>query len=118
MAVDASASIHAKNSLEKMMAHQLAAVHRVVMDHMAFVPSRHDIAGQVKRLNAVARCMSVYQQGLLTMRKLRQDGYQRISVQYVKVSEGSQAVISNTKLHSPKMNFNTKRNHIWTHVSS
>ena len=36
-----------------MMAHQLAAVHRVVMDQMAFVPSQYDVAGQEKRLNAV-----------------------------------------------------------------
>src|SRR5688572_32536222 len=69
---DASGSIQAENSLEKMMAHQLAAVHRVVMDHMAFVPSQYDMAGQAKRLNAAARCMSVYQQELVTMRKLRQ----------------------------------------------
>ena len=81
-------SSQAKNSPEKMLAHQLAAVHRVVMDHMA---------GQAKRLNAVARCMSAYQQGLLTLRKLRQDGHQRISVQYVNVREGSQAVIGNVQ---------------------
>ena len=36
MGLDASVSIQAKNSPEKMLAHQLAAVHRVVMDHMAF----------------------------------------------------------------------------------
>ena len=39
------------------MTHVLAAVHRVVMDHMAFVPSQYDIAAQAKRLNAVARCL-------------------------------------------------------------
>jgi hypothetical protein len=97
MALDAAASIQAKSSPEKMLAHQLAAVHRVVMEHMAFSPSRHDIAGQAKRLNAVARCMSVYQQGLLTLRKLRQGGHQRISVQYVNVTDGSQAVIGNVQ---------------------
>jgi len=37
--------------------------------------------------------MSVYQQGLLTLQKLSQGGHQRISVQYVNVSEGGQAVI-------------------------
>jgi hypothetical protein len=93
MGLDAAVSIQAKNSPEKMLAHQLAAVHRVVMDHMAFSPSRHDIAGQAKRLNAVARCMSVYQQGLLTLRKLRQGGHQRISVHHVHVSDGGQAIV-------------------------
>jgi hypothetical protein len=40
MAVDASTSIQAKNTLEKMMVHQLAAVHRAVMDQLAFAQSR------------------------------------------------------------------------------
>jgi hypothetical protein len=59
MGLDASVSIQAKNSLEKMLAHhQLAALHQAIMDHLAFS----------------------YQQGLLTFRKLRQGGHQRISV--------------------------------------
>jgi hypothetical protein len=37
--------------------------------------------------------MSVYQQGLLTSKKLRQDGRQQITVQYVNVSHGSQAAV-------------------------
>src|SRR5262245_42783326 len=86
-----------QDSLEKMLAHQLATVHQVVMDHMAFIPSRYDVAGQAKRLNAAARCMSVYQQGLLTLRKLRQGGHQRISVQYVNVTDGAQAVIGSVQ---------------------
>jgi hypothetical protein len=95
MAVDASASIQARDSLEKMLAHQLAALHRAVMDQLAFASSRYDISDQAKRLNAAAKCMSVYQQGLETLRKLRQGGQQRIMVQYVNVSEGGQAVIGN-----------------------
>jgi hypothetical protein len=63
------------------------------MEHMAFVPSQHDIAGQAKRLNAVARCMSAYQQGLLTLRKLRHGGHQRISVQHIQVCDGGQAIV-------------------------
>jgi hypothetical protein len=80
-----------------MLAHQLAAVHRAVMDQLAFAPSRYDVSDQAKRLNSAAKCMSVYQQGLQTLRKLRQGGQQRITVQYVKVTEGSQAVISNVQ---------------------
>ena len=36
---------------------------------------------------------SVYQQGLLALHKVRQNGQQRITVQYVNVSNGSQPVI-------------------------
>lgn len=70
------------------------------MDHLAFVPSQYDVAAQAKRLNAVARCMSVYQQGLLTMRKLRQGGHQRISVQYVKVTEGARQSSATYKIQN------------------
>jgi len=40
--------------------------------------------------------MAVHQQGLLTLHKMRQNG-QRITVQYVNVSNGSQAVIANVR---------------------
>jgi hypothetical protein len=93
MGLDAAVSIQAKNSPEKMLAHQLAALHRAVMDQLAFAPSRYDVSDQTKCLNSAAKCMSVYQQGLETLRKLRQGGQQRITVQYVNVSEGGQAVI-------------------------
>jgi len=95
MALDAANSIQASNSLEKMLAHQLAAAHRVAMEQLGCVRYGQDAAAQAKRLNAAARCMEAYQQGLLTLRKLRQNGNQRITVQYVNVSNGSQAVIGN-----------------------
>lgn len=93
LALDASASIEAANSLEKMLAHQLAVAHKNALEqvgraHGACVPDM-----EIKRLNAAARFMSVFQQGLLTLKKLRQGGQQQITVQYVNVSHGSQAVI-------------------------
>ena len=95
MALDAANTIQASNSLEKMLAHQLAAAHKVAMQQLGCVRYGQDAAAQAKRLNAVARCMEAYQQGLLTLRKLRQNGNQRITVQYVNVSNGSQAVLGN-----------------------
>ena len=93
MGVDAANSIQACNSLEKMLAHQLAAAHNAVMQQLGRIKYDYDPAIEVKRLNAVSRCMTTYQNGLLTMRKLRQSGNQRITVQYVNVDNGSQAVI-------------------------
>jgi hypothetical protein len=95
MALDAADSIQAGNSLEKMLAHQLAAAHRTAMEQMRLSSYDRDPAAQSKRLNAAAKCMTAYQNGLLTLRKLRQTGNQRITVQYVNVSEGGQAVIGN-----------------------
>jgi hypothetical protein len=95
MALDAANSIQAGNSLERMLAHQLAAAHKLVMEQMGQVSCEHDAAAQAKRLNAASRCMAVYQQGLLALHKVRQNGQQRIMVQYVNVSNSSQPVIRN-----------------------
>jgi hypothetical protein len=95
MGLDAADSIQARNSLEKMLAHQLAATHAVIMEQVGLVHVRDEGQTTAKRLSAIARCLQAYQHGLLTLKKLRQTGNQRIVVQYVNVSEGGQAVIGN-----------------------
>jgi hypothetical protein len=97
MALDAANCIEADNGLEKMLAHQLAIAHKVAMEQMGHVSREYDAAVQAKLMNAAARCMAVYQQGLLALHKMRQNGQQRITVQYVNVSHGSQAVIGNVE---------------------
>jgi hypothetical protein len=94
MGVDAANSIQAGNSLEKMLAHQLAAAHKAAMEMIgSVVPHSRDAAIQNRRLNAAVRCMTAYQQGLLTLRKLKLGAHQRISVQHVHVSDGGQAIV-------------------------
>ena len=97
MALDATTSIQANNSLEKMLAHQMATAHKLAMQLMGQVCYEQDAAMQAKRLNAAVRCMAIYQQWLLAIHKLRQNGQQRIMVQYVNVSDGSQAIIGNVQ---------------------
>jgi hypothetical protein len=63
MGVDAANAIQAGNSLEKMLAHQLAAAHKAAMEMIGSVyPNSHDASAHTKRLNAAARCMHAYQQ--------------------------------------------------------
>jgi len=95
MALDAPASIEATNSLEKILAHQLAVAHKNAMEQVGRAHGACAPDTEIKRLNVATRFMSVFQQGLLTLRKIRQNGQQRITVQYVNVSQGSQAVIGN-----------------------
>ena len=76
-----------------MLAHQLATAHKTAMELIGLAQYERDAAAQAKRLNAAARFMGIYQQGLLTLCKLRQNGQQRIMVQYVNVSDGGQAVV-------------------------
>ena len=100
MALDAANSIEASNSLERMLAHQMGAAHKLAMEQMGRVSYEHDAAAQAKRWNAAARCMTVCQQGLLALHKIRQNGQHRIMVQYVNVSNGSQAVIGSIERDS------------------
>lgn len=100
MALDAANSIQACNSLEKMLAHQMATAHKLAMELMGQISYELDADAQAKRLNAAARCMAVYQQVLLALHKVRQNGQQRITVQYVNIAEGGQAVIGDIERQS------------------
>ena len=94
MALDLANTVQAGNTAEKMLAHQLAAMHKVGMEMIgSVVPQSRDAAIQNRRLNAAVRCMLAYQPGLLTLRKLRLGPHQRISVQHIHVRDGGQAIV-------------------------
>lgn len=95
MAQDVSASIKAENSLEKMLAHQLAVAHKMVMELIGQARHTSHPEIEIQRLTVATRFMTSFQQGMLTLKKLRHGGQQKITVQYVNVSEGGQAVIGN-----------------------
>lgn len=102
--IDAAESIGAQNSLEKMLAHQLAVAHEAGMrlmdralcyDAGGRAMKEGDSVEACRLANAAARLLSVYQAGLLTLQKLRTGGNQTVTVQHVNVQPGGQAVIGN-----------------------
>jgi hypothetical protein len=112
LAVDAADSIEAENSLEKMLSHQMALAHHMAMKigNMAMTelsrveqaesqnrrPS--DSTVELQRLcNSTARMMGAYQDGLMTLQRLRSGGSQTMTVQHVHVGEGGQALIGNVQ---------------------
>jgi hypothetical protein len=66
-AVDAAVSAGASNSLEKMLCHQLAAVHHSAMLLIGRSCSNIEPVDKVRMANAAARMMDVFQSGLLTL---------------------------------------------------
>lgn len=98
MALDAADTIKADNSLEKMLAHQLAAAHKVAMEITAKGTLQHDSIEKTRMLNLACRMMETYQRGLLTLQRLRSNGEQKITVQYVTVADGAQAIVGNVKV--------------------
>lgn len=98
MGIDAAEAIGAGNSLERMLAHELALAHEAtmrLMDRALSFESSQDAVESCRLANTAARLMGVYQDGLLTLQRLRSGGNQTVTVQHVNVQAGAQAVIGN-----------------------
>ena len=94
MALDAAETIQADNSLEKMLAHQLAVCHDGAMRFASKAQLEQDPQHMVRLMNLANRSMETFQKGLLTWKRLHGTGEQRIVIQHVNVTQGGQAVIS------------------------
>ena len=74
-AADAAVTAQAGNSLEKMLCHQIAAAHHMAMKLLTRgADARLPPVETARLMNAGARLMQVYQQGLLALKKSRTDG--------------------------------------------
>ena len=88
-AVDAANSAQAANSLEKMLCHQMTGIHSASMKLVGRVGGGTLPPVEEARLaNAAARMMQIFQEGLLTLHKLKTGGRQTMVVQHVQVSDG------------------------------
>jgi hypothetical protein len=101
LGIDAAATIDARNSLEKMLAHQMAAAHRMSMKFLRraeqelWRQNHPEAVLEANRCtNAAARMMKAYQEGLLALGRMRTGGRQVVTVQHVQVSEGGQAIVA------------------------
>jgi hypothetical protein len=106
LGLDTAATIRAENSVEKMLAHQMAAAHTMAMELQAEAREliRHykrtghahqSLSIEAGRMfNAAARMMDTYQHGLLTIAKVRSGGKQTVVVQHVNVGGGGQAMVA------------------------
>jgi hypothetical protein len=100
-ALDAAQSAKANNSLEKMLCHQLAAVHLTGMELLTRFGELSGLRSmppcEIARLAiAAARLFEVYQSGCLTLQKLKTRGRQYVVVQHqqVNVASGGQAIVA------------------------
>jgi hypothetical protein len=107
LAVDAAESAGAGNALEKMLTHQLALAHSCAFKFMDKAAAYLDQIGRgrdgtapveaARLTNVAVRLMTTYQQGMLTLQRLRTGGNQTVTVQHVHVGEGAHAVIGNVQ---------------------
>ena len=97
MALDAADSIEARDSLEKMFVHQMAALRRSAMKLSArttdFLNWLQEVRAEDRQRSysveacrlagAFARVSCAYQQGYLTLRRIRAGGRQHVTVQNI-----------------------------------
>ena len=93
MAIEASESVNAKNSIQRMQAHQLALAHKYAMELMADASKQRDPIFKVKLMNCSARLMETYSKGALALQRLQSGASQVVQVQHVQIN--GQAVIGN-----------------------
>jgi hypothetical protein len=93
MAIEASESVKAKNSIQRMQAHQLALAHKYAMELMADASKQRDPIFKVKLMNCSARLMETYSKGALALQRLQSGASQVVQVQHVQIN--GQAVIGN-----------------------
>jgi len=96
-ALDAAVSVGASNSLEKMIAHQVAAAHHAgmaLLGRLADVYPPFPPVEFARLSNAAARLFEVSQNGCVTLQRLKTGGKQTVVVQHVNVEQGGQAVVA------------------------
>jgi hypothetical protein len=93
LAIEASESVKAKNSIQRMQAHQLALAHKYAMELMADASKQKNPIYKVKLMNCSARLMEAYSKGALALQRLQSGASQVVQVQHVQVN--GQAVIGN-----------------------
>ena len=104
--LDLATTIGAKNSMEKLLSHQMAVCHMKAMEIMGkpdhdYPKGREDL--QVKMMNIAVRLMDSYQSGMITLSKVRNAGKQQtITVKQIRV-EGGQNVFADNVNHGGRV---------------
>lgn len=106
LGVDVAETIKARNSMERMLAHQLGALHTIAMqmvgragellrDHKHTMNQATSIEA-ARNANTAAKLMTAFQTGCIAMERMRRGGKQTVRVIYqqVAVAEGGQAIVA------------------------
>jgi hypothetical protein len=97
-ALDAAKSAKAGDSIQKMIAHQIAAAHVAGMEMLVKLQESPALtpADYARLTNAAARLFEISQTGSLTVQKLKTRGRQHVIVQHqqVNVGNGGRAIVA------------------------
>ena len=108
LGTEVAETISAENSVERMLADQMAVAHKIAMRFAADAQEEllrskntgfkfpHASVEAARMATIAARLMDTYQRMLLTIDRIRNGGQQTVTVQHVNVTEGGQAVVAGT----------------------
>ena len=94
MAIETADSVRAKDSVQKMLSHQLAGAHHHAMRLLGEADKQRDPMIKAKLMNTSTRLMEAFCKGALTLQKLQTGANQIVTVQHVQIN-GGQAIIGN-----------------------
>lgn len=97
LALDTANAAGAVGSIEQMLAHQVAAAHHQTMTLLARAAVEPDLAIQLQYSSLAAKWMAAMNSAVITLKKFKANGEQRITIQHVNVSQGGQAVIGDVR---------------------
>jgi hypothetical protein len=84
-AIEVAESVSAKNSVEQMLCHQMAAAHRRAMLLVAESEASKDAEVAIKKVRASARLMDAFAKSALTLQRLQTGASQVVQIQHVQV---------------------------------
>ena len=93
LAIETAESTKAKDSVQKMISHQLAAAHHHAMRLLGDADKQRDPMIKAKLMNTSTRLMEAFCKGALTLQKLQMGASQIVTVQHVSIN--GQAIIGN-----------------------
>lgn len=106
LAVEAAESVNATTSVQQMLCHSLSATHKLAMNMLGTAANelhKHQVAAHVnpgalteatRAANAGARLLAAFSQGAIALDRLRNGHHQTMTVQYVNIEDGGQAIIA------------------------
>lgn len=86
LGIEAAEQVKASNAIEKMLAHQTAALHRRVLTLLAESERCKDADVAIKQARAAGRLADAFSRSVLTLQKFQSGGGQTIQVQYMQVT--------------------------------
>jgi hypothetical protein len=76
-----------------MLVHQMALAHDTAMRLLPKAIEQRDPANMTRFVNAAARLMDIYREGMLAVHRVKAGGRQTVTVQHVHVGDGGQAIV-------------------------